>query len=209
MMATQFTRADSMIVRLTMICSGATEATRRTRFPIDEPLEAAAIARTAGLAHTVDRIDRLWVGPSLRARQTARALAADAIIKEELRDQDFGEWSGQSAAVIQEAQPRLMTAWRSDPHMSPQGGESFADVNRRISPLMDELIALRGHTVAVTHAAIVRAAIVHVLGAPLSVFSSIDVEPLSMADFRSDGQRWMLRGCGITVPKQRPVGDNG
>lgn len=198
-----------MIVRLTMICSGATEATRRARFPIDEPLEARAVTKAARMAGMLDRIDRLWTGPSLRACQTAYALAADAIIREELRDQDSGEWTGLSVAAFQETQPEILAALAADPHAAPAGGESFADVNRRISPLMDELIALRGHTVAVTHAAIVRAAIVHVLGAPLSVFSSIDVEPLSMADFRSDGQRWMLRGCGITVPKQWPVGDNG
>lgn len=198
-----------MIVRLTMICSGATEATRRARFPIDEPLEARALARAAGLANTVDRIDRLWVGSSLRARQTAHALAVDAIIKEELRDQNFGEWAGLTVAALQETQPEILSAWPTDPYLAPPGGESFADVHRRVSTLMDETVSQRGHTVAVTHAALVRAAIVHVLGAPLSVFSSIDVEPLSMADFRSDGQRWMLRGCGITVPKQWPVGDNG
>lgn len=189
-----------MIVRLTMICSGATEATRHARFPIDEPLEARALARAAGLANTVDRIDRLWVGPSLRARQTAHALAADAIIKEELRDQDFGEWAGLTVAALKETQPEILSVWPAYPHAAPAGGESFADVRRRVSTLMDEMVSQRGHTVAVTHAALVRAAIVHVLGAPLSVFSSIDVEPLSIADFRSNGQRWVLRGCGITLP---------
>lgn len=191
-----------MIVRLTMICSGATEATRRGRFPVDEPLETRAAAK-AGVASLLGRFDRLWTSPALRARQTAEVLAADSVTKEELRDQNFGEWAGLDAAALQDAQPDLMTAWRSNPHITPPGGESFAEVHRRVAAFVDGMVAQRGHTAAVTHPAVIRAAIIHVLGAPLSIFDRIDVEPLSLNDFRSDGRRWVLRGCGITMPKRR------
>ncbi|ESW73464.1 MULTISPECIES: hypothetical protein [unclassified Mesorhizobium] len=38
-----------------------------------------------------------------------------------------------------------------------------------------------------------------VLGAPLAACRRIDVEPLSLTDFRSDGHRWMLRSSGVPV----------
>jgi len=55
------------------------------------------------------------------------------------------------------------------------------------------LIAEHGHTIAVTHGSVIRAAIVHVLGAPLSACRKIDIEPLGITEFSSDGRRWMLR----------------
>ena len=66
---------------------------------------------------------------------------------------------------------------------------------------MDRLIAERGHTIALTHASVIRTAILHVLGAPLAASWKIDIEPLSITDFRSDGRRWVLRACGVTTPK--------
>jgi broad specificity phosphatase PhoE len=53
-----------------------------------------------------------------------------------------------------------------------------------------------GHTVAVTHAAVIRAAVIGVLDAPPQSFWRIDVEPLSRVDLRSDKRRWVLRVPG-------------
>ncbi len=64
---------------------------------------------------------------------------------------------------------------------------------------MDGLMAGHGHTIAVTHASVIRAAIVHVLGAPLSACRRIDIEPLGVTEFSSDGRRWMLR---VTKPEK-------
>ncbi len=52
-------------------------------------------------------------------------------------------------------------------------------------------MAERGHTIAITHASVIRTAIAHVLGAPLAASWKIDIEPLSITDFRSDGRRWV------------------
>ena len=71
--------------------------------------------------------------------------------------------------------------------------------------LMAGLMRERGHTIAVTHASIIRAAMVHVLGAPLSAWRSIDIEPVSITDFRSDGHRWMLGASGVTSLKLAKV----
>ncbi|TPN39274.1 histidine phosphatase family protein [Mesorhizobium sp. B2-3-3] len=190
-----------MLVRLTMICNGATAATRQGAFPEDEPLEPRSLTLAKVMRGTLRRADRVWTAPALRARQTAEALALDASVEPLLADQDHGRWAGRRFAHVQAEQPADITAWLTDPTAAPHGGESLADVAGRASGLMGRLIAEHGHTIAVTHASIIRAAILHVLGAPLTAGGKIDIEPLSITEFRSDGRRWVLRACGVTMPK--------
>lgn len=189
-----------MLVRLTMICNGATAAMRRGAFPRDEPLEPRARVKAAALRQTLRRADRAWTSPALRARQTAEAvLSAPASIEPLLADQDQGRWAGKSFDVVQAEEPDGMAQWLADPMSAPHGGESLAEVARRGSALMERLIAEPGHTIAVTHASVIRAAMLHVIGAPLAAFWKIDIEPLSVTEFRSDGHRWVVRSTGVTV----------
>jgi broad specificity phosphatase PhoE len=193
--------ARFMLVRLTMICNGATAATRQGSFPSDEPLEPRSLTLAKAMRGTLRRADRVWTGPALRARQTAEALSLDASVEPLLADQDHGRWAGKSFVQVQAEEPEAIAAWLADPEAAPHGGESLADVVRRTSDLMRGLIAERGHTVAMTHASVIRAAMLHVLGAPLAAYWKIDIEPLSITDFRSDGRRWVLRASGVTAPK--------
>ena len=188
-----------MLVRLTMICSGATPATRKGSFPLDEALEPQSLALAATMA--LRRADRVWTSPTLRARQTAEAMALKPSVEPLLAEQDFGRWAGKGFAEVQALDPNGVAAWLGDAEAAPHGGESLADVARRTASFLDDLIRTSGHTIAVTHASVIRAAIVHVLGAPLAACRRIDVEPLSLTDLRSDGHRWMLRSSGIPVAK--------
>ncbi|UCI06450.1 histidine phosphatase family protein [Mesorhizobium sp. B1-1-8] len=195
-----------MLARLTMISSGATLATRRGRFAQDEPLEPQALARAGAIAPALRRADRVWTSPALRARQTAEALGLEASLEPRLADQDFGRWAGKSFEAAQAQDPEGIAAWFSDPDAAPHGGEALADVARRGVALMDDLLTQPGHTIAVTHAGVIRAAIVHVLGAPLSSVWKIDLEPLSLTDFRSDGRRWVLRASGVSYRENAASG---
>jgi broad specificity phosphatase PhoE len=188
-----------MLVRLTLICSGATPATRNGSFPLDEALEPRSWALAATMA--LRRADRVWTSPALRARQTAEAMGLKPSVEPLLAEQDFGRWAGKGFAEVQALDPNGVAAWLGDAEAAPHGGESLADVARRTASFLDDLIRTSGHTIAVTHASVIRAAIVHVLGAPLSACRRIDVEPLSVTDFRSDGHRWMLRSSGVPVAK--------
>jgi broad specificity phosphatase PhoE len=190
-----------MLVRLTMICSGATLATRKGWFPLDEPLEPRSLVQAQATRPILRRADRAWTSPALRARQTAEALSLQASVEPGLADQDCGRWAGKSFDEVQAEQPEDIAAWLSDPGAAPHGGESLDDISRRVSALMDRLMVEPGHTIAVTHASVMRAAMLHVLGAPLTSAGLVDVEPLSITDFRSDGRRWVLRASGVTTPK--------
>ncbi|TPI69930.1 histidine phosphatase family protein [Mesorhizobium sp. B2-8-9] len=188
-----------MLVRLTMIASGATAGTRKGRFPNDEPPEPRALDRAGALAASLRRADRVLISPALAARRTAEALGLDAAIEPLLAEQDFARWAGKGFEEVQAEDPEGMAAWISDPGAAPHGGESLAAVARRGAALMERLAGESGHTVAVTHAMPIRAAMAHVLGAPLSSVWKIDIEPLSLTEFRSDGRRWVLRASGVTV----------
>jgi len=120
-----------------------------------------------------------------------------------LRDLDDGAWKGRGFAEVEKAEPEAVANWLRDPQVAAPGGESFADLSRRVAAMMDAMLSEPGHTVAVTHAPVVRAAILHVVGAPLSGSRHIDVEPLSLTDFRSDGRRWVLRAAGIAPIRRR------
>ncbi|WP_421917087.1 histidine phosphatase family protein [Mesorhizobium sp.] len=182
-----------MLVRLTMIRSGATPATRKGAFALDEPLEQSAHGLAAAVGAGLRRADRVLTSPMQRARQTAEAMSLQASVEPLLADQDHGRWAGKSLEEVHADDPDGIAAWLADPDAAPHGGESLADVSRRASALMDRLIAEHSRTIAVTHASVIRAAIAHVLGAPLSACRKIDVEPLGIAEFSSDGRRWMLR----------------
>jgi broad specificity phosphatase PhoE len=53
--------------------------------------------------------------------------------------------------------------------------------------------------VAVTHAAVVRAAVVVTLGAPPAGFWRIDVAPLTATVLRGGPGRWTVRGTGLPL----------
>jgi broad specificity phosphatase PhoE len=57
-------------------------------------------------------------------------------------------------------------------------------------------LAREGATLAVTHASVVRAAIVNALGAAPSAFPRIDVPPLSLARLSGQEGRWNLVALG-------------
>ncbi|MGE0006842.1 MAG: histidine phosphatase family protein [Parvibaculaceae bacterium] len=180
-------------LRLTLVCSGITQGMRKQEFPLDRPLEKRSIDLAHSLRPRLAAADRALSAPALRARQTADLLGLDATVREDLRDQDHGVWAGKAVSEVEALEPGALAAWLTDPAYAQQGGESVADVSRRTAAFLDEMRGASGHVIAVTHGAVVRAAIVHVLAAPLSAFRHIDAPPLGLTDLRHNGSRWVLR----------------
>lgn len=184
-----------MSVRLSLVCHAGMPAARAAAFFRDEPADPGELARVAALIAGLGRIERLWTAPERRTRETAGRLGAEASVVAALRDCDFGRWRGRALADIQAASPADAAAWLSNMGSAPHGGESFLAVLKRVGDLLDGHRE-PGHTVAVTHPAVIRAAIVHCLGAPAPAFWRVDVEPLSVTDLRRYDGRWTLRSIG-------------
>ena len=189
-----------MNARLTLICHAATSATRDVAFPLDEPLEPSGAAKASKLAVSIRRVDVAWTSPALRARQTAEALQLDAAVDARLRDLDVGHWSGRPMAEIQAADPDGFAAWIGDPAAVPHGGESIAAELERTAAWLAAIGRCAGRVVAVTHASIIRAAIVVILGAKPEAFWRIDVAPLCRVSLQGNRGTWTLRSIGAYEP---------
>jgi probable phosphoglycerate mutase len=130
----------------------------------------AAAGRLAGGAP----IDAVVSSPLLRAVATA-SIAADelglaAAIDDDLRETDFGDWEGFTLEEIQQRWPAAVAAWRRDPEQAPPGGESFADVARRVDRARDRLLRDHGGqtVLVVSHITPIKIMLCRALGAPLS-----------------------------------------
>lgn len=179
-----------MTGRLTLICCGATAALRASAFPLDEPLEQKSIVQAHRLAGGLPRADRIWYDLARRAVETVDALGLKGEPVAALADQNFGRWAGRR---VEELDPAELASWMADPDAAPHGGETLNGLRQRVSALLSESLGLSGHTLAITHAAVIRAAICEILGAPSSAFRAVDVQPLSLTRLSSDGRRWALR----------------
>ena len=61
-----------------------------------------------------------------------------------------------------------MQSWMLDPDAAPHGGESLALFSTRIARWLDDQAAQDGRVTVITHGEVVKAAVVHALGAPLA-----------------------------------------
>ncbi|EJM77839.1 MULTISPECIES: histidine phosphatase family protein [unclassified Pseudomonas] len=182
--------------RLTLMCHARTVAQKLARFPTDEPVEMDWQSARGSLGYRLKKASRLFCGPELRTRQTAGLFADDVEIVEALRECDFGRWNGLRIDDLQQSEPETLQSWLDDPHSAPHGGESVAQLGERVAAWLKTLEATPGHSVAITHPFVIRAALTHVLQSP--AFNLIDVEPLSAIELRFNG-RWRLRVLGTDL----------
>lgn len=175
--------------RLILVVHAATPATRKGTFPrsCDQP-EAADLAAASRLA--LPAAAATLTAPSLAAELTAQALGLAVHGEAALRDLDAGLWAGTSPATIT---PADLAAWTSDPNFDGHGGESLSTMALRVGAFLDDRLKSKGTTIAVTHGAIARAAVLATLRAPPSAFWCVEAPPLAVVTLSSDGRRWTLR----------------
>ena len=178
-------------VRLTLVSHAMTAAMAAARFPADEPLNDIGrrqIEAVAGL--DIAGEIRRFVGPERRARQTALCLGLQATTEPRLADLDCGRWRGEKLDGIG---PKELEVWLTDPAQAPHGGESVVDLLDRVAGWLESLTGSTMRTVAVTHPAVIRAAILLVLDIPPKSFWRIDIAPVSQTVMHFRGARWTLR----------------
>lgn len=124
--------------------------------------------------------------PRERAMQTAQPIAWEAGLVCEtvpaLEEIQIGEWTGQTfVALANDARWRAWNASRSAARAP--GGESMGEVQAR---LMDHLYAMQaadpeGRIVMVSHADVIKAALLHVIGASLDAYGRLEIAPASIS----------------------------
>lgn len=169
-----------------------TSATRDTAFPGDEPLDQHARAKAKELALRLPASCQAVSSPALRCRQTATAAGLQADVEPDLAECDFGSWSGRTLAAVHRAEPEAARAWMSNPLARPHGGESLTTFASRVTGWLDAQAREEGCAVAITHAGVVKAAVVAALAAPIRAFWQIEVCPLAVTELRAHDGRWMV-----------------
>ncbi|MFJ6432037.1 bifunctional RNase H/acid phosphatase [Streptomyces sp. NPDC091416] len=118
-------------------------------------------------------VQEIVSSPLRRCRETAGAVAArlglEVRIEEGLRETDFGAWEGLTFGEVRERYGADLDAWLASAKAAPTGGgESFAEVARRVAATRDRLVSrYAGRTVlVVTHVTPIKTLVRLALGAP-------------------------------------------
>ncbi|MFD0338029.1 bifunctional RNase H/acid phosphatase [Streptomyces sp. NPDC127117] len=147
--------------------------------------QAECIARSLADRGTVEAIVS---SPLRRCRETAAAVAArlglEVRIEEGLRETDFGAWEGLTFAEVRERYGADLDAWLASAKVAPTGGgESFAEVARRVSATRDRLTTrYAGRTVLlVTHVTPIKTLVRLALGAPPEAMFRMELSAASVS----------------------------
>src|SRR5215470_3568708 len=152
---------------LYLIRHGQTDFSRENRFcgSIDPPLNEVGLrmAEAFGGAYADRRWDAIYSSPSLRARQTAAALArrvgVDPILDDGLREISYGEWEGLRHEDAKAQFPEVYAYWAEDTaSRSTPGGETAFQVAARAAPVLERIKRehAEGRVLIVSHKATIR-----------------------------------------------------
>lgn len=180
----------SGVVRLTLVSHAMTDAVAAARFPDDEPLNSLGRRQAQAAASQLDRAGDQVRAPERRAGQTATLLGLDAATEPLLADLDCGRWRGHALDALPAGD---VTVWLTEPAATPHGGESIVELIERVTTWLGSLSPTGSAVVAVTHPAVIRAAIVVALDAPPRSFWRVDVAPAGRTGLHRRGGRWTLR----------------
>lgn len=192
--------------RLTLISHASTAALRSGSFPSDEELIQGEAERVAARRWSAPRTQSVWCGPEKRTRQTAEALGVEPLVTFDLMDMNYGQWKGKDLNEVQATDPDGLVAWLSDPDASPHQGEPIAQLVQRVDHWMKALIG-RGHSLAITHPAVIRAAVLCALQSPVLSLWRVEISPLTITDLRYNGRHWIVRSLGCPLPLSQDVSD--
>lgn len=171
-------------------------------------------ARAAALARRLPGDARWLASPLSRTRDSAARLNPAAVpdLDAGLLEQNFGDWQGRRYADLGD-DPHLARFWTDPAGIAPPGGESFADLCRRVAATVAawNVRVGDGDIVAVVHAGTIRAALAQALALSPAVALTFEVAPLSltridhilvpgdmMSGDRAAPSQWRIGGVNLT-----------
>ncbi len=154
--------------------------------PLSDVGHAQARETGAWLRSLSEHVDDVLTSPVLRTVQTAEEIAAVLGKRPEVvpafAEMEFGRWDGLSFAEVAERHGDDMTAWFASLDAAPHGGESFRQVQQRVTAGLDRLVTERaGRTlVLVSHVTPIKVLVAQALGAPLDAVYRMELTPASV-----------------------------
>jgi ribonuclease H / adenosylcobalamin/alpha-ribazole phosphatase len=163
----------------------------------DVPLTDVGVQQAAAAAKRLASagLGVIVTSPLLRAAATAQEVAAvtgAAVVTDDgFRETDFGAWEGQTFAEVRERWPSEVTTWLADPDAAPPGGESFTDVNTRVTAALHRVLADRDgqRVLIVSHVTPIKTLVAAALLAPPAALfrMHLDLAALCEIDWYADG----------------------
>ncbi|HKG99617.1 MAG TPA: histidine phosphatase family protein [Bradyrhizobium sp.] len=137
----------------------------------------------------------LQSSPQRRALQSAGILAARCGLPVEIvpafDEIDMGEWTGAEFSHL--ASDKRWQRWNEKRGSAkPPGGESMLELQTRVVGHVEQLRAIGGSIVIVTHAEPIRAALMDYLALPLDEFHSVAIDPGSVSTILLEGSRGLV-----------------
>lgn len=131
-------------------------------------------------------VSAVYASPLERTRETAapiaKALQLKVRLAKGLLECDFGDWTGRRLKQLAK-KPEWRTVQRNPSGFRFPGGESFTEMQSRITSEVDRLRAAHPNetVVAVSHADPIKAALAQAMGTHLDLFQRIVVSPCSVS----------------------------
>lgn len=143
---------------------------------VNVDLSEEGIIQAKLLADRIKEIpfDALYSSDLIRAIQTAKMINEyhnlEHIIRGELKEIDFGDWTGYDDAYIKERYQDFIkenTKMKAD--LAFPGGENGQAVVQRAMPVIEEIVRSgKENVLVVTHGGVIRALTAHIMGMDLS-----------------------------------------
>jgi broad specificity phosphatase PhoE len=144
-------------------------------------------------------ISAIQSSPQARARETAQPIAGrtglPVEIAEAVDEIDVGDWTGLPFSTLRE--DPLWQLWnRARSAARPPRGESMQELQSRVVRHLYQMSSDHpdARVVVVSHAEVIRAALLHVLKLPLDEFWRVEVAPASVSTLVIDGDQAEV-GC--------------
>lgn len=207
------------VTRLYLVACGQTTLDTDGVFqgPGDHQLSRNGVrhAKLLGKRLKEDQIDSFYSSPYDGAVATASTLAArhrrGVVRLKELREMDFGKWTGKPARELKESEPDQLIKWRFTPHdYRMPGGETLAEVQLRLVDALERIVfAEEGRGVCVvSHSIPLKAAMCHFMNEDLSIIwftPRQESTALNVIDFRDDEPAVTLVGSLQHLGEDRPT----
>lgn len=192
---------------LVLVRHGETEANaaRRLLGRAESPLTTRGAAQAKALGRALGGAGRLVSSPLTRARDSAVALglAVPVEIDDRWIEVDYGEYDGQPLSSVP---AEVWRRWRADPAFRPPGGESLAEMGRRVREACQELFAVDGSgaraaadVVVVSHVSPIKAAVAWALAADDTVAWRLHLSTASMTLIGWGSDAPVLHAYNVTV----------
>lgn len=176
---------------LWLIRHAAVEGVAGTIHAADAPADLGDHAALAALRLRLPPDATGYASPSRRTVETARALGLAPELVSELREQDFGDWTGhrhdELAATGGDGYTQF---WRDPARGRPPNGESFADQVARVRLGLSRIGA--GSAALVVHSGTVRAALCIALDLTPEAALRFVIDPLSLTRIDRLASGWRV-----------------